>query len=244
MTLAWLCVILAGLALWTLVDSRQFRQFRDVQETRIRQRFFWQWTAQSFLFLGGASVITLALLDRLDAVWTIPAEFRGVMPVDRPVPSSPDAASGQRAGLIAGFAIGAFISLMVWRHRLRRMHAPLPEALLPLIPRTAGERWAALTLSLNAGFSEELFFRLALPLLLLQVTGSITLSLGVSLLAFGFAHWYQGWRGIVGTTLVGMVMTAAYFASGSLLRVMIVHALIDVIGLLVRPVLAARRQAR
>lgn len=91
--------------------------------------------------------------------------------------------------------------------------------------------------SVNAGFSEELLFRLALPLLLYRMTHSLEAALGIAIVCFGLAHGYQGWKGILGTMLAGALLTLYYLSHGSLVRVMLAHALIDIVALIVRPVL-------
>lgn len=83
-------------------------------------------------------------------------------------------------GSMAANRTGAF-----GRYRALPRHpvAPPPESLSPrvgpaqaLIPQNRREAVLALLLSLKAAFSEEIFFRLALPLLLFRVTGSLTVS--------------------------------------------------------------------
>lgn len=109
-----------------------------------------------------------------------------------------------------------------------------------MIPRNRREMLFALPLCLNAGFSEELFFRLALPLLIANVTGSVGVGLVASAVIFGLIHAYQGWRGVIATTVAGFFLAFVYLKSGSLIHPMVLHALIDVLALIVRPALAAR----
>jgi len=46
-------------------------------------------------------------------------------------------------------------------------------------------------------------------------------------LAFGVGHAYQGARGVVITTLLGVFLAAVYFLTGSLYASMLIHALMD-----------------
>ena len=242
----WLVLVFVGLAVWTVNDTRQYRRFRASSDSGVRQRFYRQWTVQSFVLLTGAAAITFLLLDRWDAWSRLPPEFAGILTPTRPAPRNAAEAAGMRAGMLVGFSIGALITLLVWRQRLAKMQAPVLGDIEPLLPRNRAERLAVIPLCLNAGFSEELFFRLALPLLITVITGSAAVGLGTSVLLFGLIHWYQGWKGVAGTTFVGGLLTVAYLSSGSLVRVMVVHAAIDLIGLLVRPFMserAARRRA-
>ena len=62
----------------------------------------------------------------------------------------------------------------------------------------------------------------------------------VATMLFGYAHRYQGWRGMAATTIVGSVLTMIYLVSGRLWVAMLVHAAIDLNGLVLRPMLAGR----
>lgn len=105
------------------------------------------------------------------------------------------------------------------------------EAIIPRNPKEA--LWVSV-LSVNAGLSEELFFRLALPLLLVMATGNAALSVAVAALIFGAVHFYQGWSGVVATTIVGAFFTTIYLLSGSIWLAVLLHALMDIFGLLSR----------
>jgi membrane protease YdiL (CAAX protease family) len=103
------------------------------------------------------------------------------------------------------------------------------------MPRNGAETgWAAL-LSINAGLSEECFFRLLLPLLLIGVLHNPLLAFISATILFGLVHIYQGVLGVVMTTLVGAVLAGLYLWTGSLLITIVVHAGLDLFGLVVRP---------
>ena len=147
---------------------------------------------------------------------------------------------GMAAGLTLGVGLAAFIQ---WR-RMRHLLTPVVGDIEPLMPRNGRERLLMIPLSLNAGFSEEMFFRLALPLLIAHVTGSAVVGVVAATAAFGLAHSYQGWKGVVGTGLLGGLLMLQYLAHGSLLRVMAIHAAIDLVSLILRPMIADRLAAR
>jgi membrane protease YdiL (CAAX protease family) len=112
-----------------------------------------------------------------------------------------------------------------------------------LLPRNGAETlWTAL-MAVNAGVSEEVFFRLLLPLLLVLVFGSAVLAFAVAGIVFGLAHVYQGWVGVLATFVLGLVLAGLYLATGSLLAPIAVHVVIDLVGLVIRPT-AARLAAR
>lgn len=104
------------------------------------------------------------------------------------------------------------------RHQLRNIERMMPRSDLEA-------RWFN-RLSITAGLCEELLYRGYL----LWYLGAWLPWLPATLIAaliFGFGHAYQGPRGIALTTLVGIVMSAMYFATGSLLASMTFHALMD-----------------
>ncbi|MBW8732872.1 MAG: CPBP family intramembrane metalloprotease, partial [Asticcacaulis sp.] len=114
----------------------------------------------------------------------------------------------------------------------------LPKtALAALLPRTGRERFWAGLIALNAGLSEELFFRLALPLLLATVTGQPALAFWLAVVIFGLGHAYQGLFGVIATTIIGALLGLIYLYSGNLWLVVGIHAGIDLWSLVVMPLL-------
>jgi len=104
-----------------------------------------------------------------------------------------------------------------------------------LLPRNGQERFWISILSINAGFSEELFFRLLLPSLIYNITGSALISISFSSLWFGFAHYYQGLNGIISTTIAGFMLFYIYLLTQSLWITILVHIILDINGLVVAP---------
>jgi membrane protease YdiL (CAAX protease family) len=95
-----------------------------------------------------------------------------------------------------------------------------------MLPHTPGELRAFHVVSWTAGICEELLYRGYLLWYLGHWMGMPAVA--VSSLLFGIGHSYQGWRGIVTTTLVGVVMALIYLGAGSLWPAMALHALIDI----------------
>ena len=112
-----------------------------------------------------------------------------------------------------------------------------------LLPRNRPEVAHAAAMSIAAGISEELAFRLFLPLLIVLVTGSALVAFGVAIAVFGAMHLYQGRAGVIATTLVGALMAAVYLMTGSLWLAMVLHALIDFNALVLRPMLTGAWRA-
>ncbi|HSJ13081.1 MAG TPA: CPBP family intramembrane glutamic endopeptidase [Longimicrobiales bacterium] len=127
----------------------------------------------------------------------------------------------------AGVVIIAAEAVMLAGYRLGMREAPLVTLLLP---RTARERLAFVGLSLTAGITEELVFRGFLITVLTIASGSLTLALILSALTFGIVHAYQEPAGAARATVLGLLLSAPFVATGSLLGAMIAHAAIDVLG--------------
>ena len=106
---------------------------------------------------------------------------------------------------------------------LRRQMAGVEK----MMPHTKGERTVFLSLSLTAGFCEELLYRGFLIGYLLTLTGPVA-AVAISAAVFGLAHAYQGGIGIVKTGLVGAVMGIVYVASGSIWPAVLLHAVLDI----------------
>nr|WP_302849127.1 CPBP family intramembrane glutamic endopeptidase [Sphingobium sp. AS12] len=103
------------------------------------------------------------------------------------------------------------------------------------MPRNRSEILSAIPMAISAGVVEELFFRLALPLLAAQVTGSALAGFAIACVAFALVHLYQGWKGMVFVFVAGVWFAWLYLGSGSLLKLILLHILIDLVALVVRP---------
>ncbi len=244
MKLVWLAALIAGGAWWVRRDMASYRSSAALDDSNARQRVYFGWILQSFVLLTGAAIVTLWLAGGLTPFETFPAAFDPVHLALRSTDAPPTGERAVRMGI--GMAIGVSIAIFFQWRRLKKMLRPVPGPADALIPRNRRETLLALALSINAGFSEELLFRLALPLLLFGLTGSLEIAFGLATILFGLAHAYQGWKGVLATMAAGGVLTLIYLTQGSLLRVMILHALVDIIALIVRPAILrwlARRRA-
>ncbi len=104
-----------------------------------------------------------------------------------------------------------------------------------LLPRSLAEaRWTGL-LALGAGIGEELLFRALIPLGLATLGVPIVWGFLISCTIFAACHTYQGGIGVVATGLLGLVLAAAYATTYSLVTAIVLHIVIDLMGLVVRP---------
>ena len=233
MSLAILLIILVLIAFFVHNDAAEYRDFKLLTRTEDRQRSFRRWTLKSFLLFSGTAALGLGLLRQLNYLLAFPAQFAPAMLwIQSRVPVH-DLSGGFLAGLLASVVAGSLVVPLLSRKKKPTVLGDI----LPLMPRNANETWHAALLSLNAGFSEEFFFRLFLPVLLVNLHAGLIAAFLLPALIFGLIHLYQGALGIVATTILGLMLTAVYLATASLLVAICVHAGIDLLNLVVRPTL-------
>jgi uncharacterized protein len=242
-----LLLILAALAWWAYLDTDAYRAFRLVEDSAKRRAFYRQWTWIPFVALGLGGLALLGLTGSLDALWRMPPEFAAL----RPTFEAGKSANANNANFLVGVMIGLIcaglvlgIALGIWARRIRKLTMPVVGDIEPLLPRNGAEIACAIPMAINAGVTEELFFRLALPLLAAQVTGSGLAGFAIACAAFALVHWYQGWKGMLVVFAFGIFFAGLYLLSGSLLLPMLVHVLVDLIALVVRPAIALRLRRR
>ena len=107
-----------------------------------------------------------------------------------------------------------------------------------LMPRSDDEwRWFVAGCH-GVGVGEEVAYR-GFLLWYGQAVIGVWPAIVVSVVAFGLAHVYQGWRGVLSTGAAGALMTAVYLVTASLAAPIVMHVAIDIInGALARHALA------
>jgi len=96
-----------------------------------------------------------------------------------------------------------------------------------LLPLTSTERAVWVPLSFTAGVCEEFLYRGWLLQLIGAVFGSLLIGLILSSIVFGFAHSYQGRKGIIGTGVMGIIFGGVFVLSRSLLPGQLLHSFMD-----------------
>ncbi len=142
-----------------------------------------------------------------------------------------------RAGWLTGIVVVVVLAVCVLSVRAMRngalRNAGLETGALrsvgSLLPRTPSERRLFTATALTAGIAEEVVYRGFGIAVLVAIGPSLPWWAVVVLagVAFGLAHAYQGTAGILTTGLLGAVLAAVYFDTGSLLIPVFLHALID-----------------
>ena len=208
-----------------IAGPSEYRQFKAAETTQARQAFLRKQLSEGVLS-GAGALLALALKGRFSTLFALPTEFRAAhVALNQPVIAIAFwSIVAAFIVLMAAplFVIGALTDSEKDVGRARKLLAGQP-----LLARNGPERFWGWLLSIDAGVSEELLFRLVLPLSVYALSGSLALALAAPLVAFGIAHLYQGVGGVIATGLVGALMLGVYLASGSLWVAMAVHALID-----------------
>jgi membrane protease YdiL (CAAX protease family) len=126
---------------------------------------------------------------------------------------------------VAGIRLGLFFERRGW-------WPPEAELVHLLIPKTRQEKfWSVLLLAPTAALCEEFLYRGFLLAQLAQWLGSGAWAWAASSLAFGLAHVYQGWNGMVRASLLGALLAYPVIHLGSLYPSMLAHGLIDALAL-------------
>ena len=240
----WFLVVVWAvvLAVYLRYDRLAYRRFKALTATADRQRCFRNWIVQSALLFGGGAVLGLAILGRLAALRSMPTEFLAVAAQLPKIPLHEhldDFVLGAGIGIVGGI-IAVIVVVRLGRKKKKPAKPMMLGDIEPILPRNVSERvWAAL-IALNAGWCEELFFRILLPLLLTLATGNALVGFGVAIAIFGLVHLYQGISGILATTVLGALFAAIYLITGNIWIAAAVHALVDLNGLLLQPLLRGR----
>ncbi|MEG3167740.1 CPBP family intramembrane glutamic endopeptidase [Sphingomonas sp. LB3N6] len=237
---ALLLATLMSLVWFLKGDLLGYRRIKRLPDTASRQKTYRLWIAKAAIAFVLPAIIGLALLGRLDAIVTVPREFDDLRKL---LPSLAGDSRAELLGMIGGSALGGLVIGAVLATRRNWRILKTIGNVGSLLPRNRPEIAHAAAMSVAAGISEELAFRLFLPLLVALVSGNAFVAFGVAIAVFGAMHLYQGRAGVIATTLVGALMAAIYLMTGELWLAMLLHALIDLNSLALRPALTGAWRA-
>jgi uncharacterized protein len=157
------------------------------------------------------------------------------------------------------FALAIVLSTLILLNQissLRRIGATpaeikglLPELALKVFPQDDLERLAFLALVSTVAVCEEIIYRGFVQFVFQSWAGGLVLA-GIfgSASIFALAHLYQGPRGLLSTSIIGLLFSAIRAWTGSLLAPFVAHFVADLVaGLLaprkLRAALCSRKQA-
>ncbi|MED1410711.1 MULTISPECIES: CPBP family intramembrane glutamic endopeptidase [Bacillus] len=132
---------------------------------------------------------------------------------------------------LIGVCIGLIVPLIILKKNkvFQRYTEKQMSDVSEMLPNNYRESILWIFICITAGVTEELLFRSFMMNYLLQLFPALS-TIGVlviSSIIFGLAHFYQGWKGIVGTTILGFMLGRVYVATGSIYPSMLIHMLID-----------------
>jgi uncharacterized protein len=86
-----------------------------------------------------------------------------------------------------------------------------------------------IVISILAGLSEECAYRGLAYIAVSQQAGSRALALLICTAAFGIAHALQGWRGVLGTSVIALIFHGLVLVTRGLYMAIAVHIVYDLI---------------
>lgn len=212
---------------------REHERFKRLRSTAARQVQYRRWVFENALELGGLSIATLvgggvvvpAMMESAQA-WPPIATVREFL-------GGPWGAPVAVAVAVAVIAV-LVVPVLALRHSVDEV--PALGDIRALLPRTRGELPYGAGLSLVAGLTEELLFRLGLPALAFAVTENAWVAFLGAAAMFGLLHAYQGAVGVIASTLTGLVLLALFLVTGSLVLPIVLHVLFDLRTLVLIPI--------
>ncbi|NQU66658.1 MAG: CPBP family intramembrane metalloprotease [Candidatus Marinimicrobia bacterium] len=108
-----------------------------------------------------------------------------------------------------------------------------------LLPRSMSEAALKSLTVLTASVVEEVAYRGVGYYIIWQLFGNPWLAAVVCSIAFGLAHWVQGWKNVVGIIAIGAVLQGLVVATNTLFLAIAVHVVFDIVA-----IIQAKREAR
>jgi uncharacterized protein len=219
-----LLILVALVVALPLYDRVETRRLKTSTDPRVRVRSYQKIVA----YLWAMTIVLVA---------TVP--FRQLVTAPQISAALSERAAGFSIPILIGLAAGLLLPVILASRspegRSKQL-GPL-RAIAFFLPRTREERAWFAAVSVSAGICEEVIFRG----FLIRYLDALPLGLGLwgaviaSAVIFGINHGYQGWKGIIVTSILALVFTAMFLLTGSLWIPIVVHALMDLRILVILP---------
>jgi membrane protease YdiL (CAAX protease family) len=133
----------------------------------------------------------------------------------------------------------------IGRWRLRRARAKVggpsvADYTRALVPSFGQEMWVFALVCVTSGICEELLYRGWLINLLRVMTGSVWIAIAVGVAVFGVAHAYQGAKGMLRASFIGLQLAALFVYVDSLIPGQVLHAGANLVTGLLLAMVASR----
>jgi hypothetical protein len=142
------------------------------------------------------------------------------------------------------FLAGAgWLAIVGWRFKAAwpRLSPERKERARLFLPQNASEMRYWIPISFLAGITEECAYRGAAYVTLLQITGSVVLSLLVCVAAFAIAHASQGRRAVFGIGILAALFHWLVFQTNTLYLAIAIHVAYDLmVGIIAMRVSACK----
>jgi len=134
-------------------------------------------------------------------------------------------------GIATGGFIALFLPVALYRFmpKYQTQIDKQFDSIREFLPVTLKEKWMWVLLSLTAGVCEELLFRAFMFYYIPEMIPTISTwwIVALSSIIFGLGHTYQGVKGVIVTSLMGVLFAKIYVLTNSIVICIIIHFLID-----------------
>jgi membrane protease YdiL (CAAX protease family) len=131
-----------------------------------------------------------------------------------------------------GWALATgYMALLTQRVRVgwRKISEERKQNARRLLPESYAHLRYWIPISLLAGFSEEFAFRGVAFVLLTRLLHSEIVAVCLCVISFALGHMMQGWRGVLGTSIIAVLMHGLVYLTGGLYLPIVTHAAFDLI---------------
>lgn len=239
MTYLILCIFIAIILYTSAQGNLEYKDFKKLNSSKKRQAYFRKWIRESYLFFGLAALVGLVLLGEPTKIVEPIVNQSLSDSIPNYVKTDSDALQGFYFGAAFGLAV-ALVATVVRAKKSMKSKIQTLGDIDALVPQNVSERKLGIYISVAAGINEELFFRAALPVVLFAITRNVSLAIVISIVVFGLGHIYQGWKGVLGTAVLGWILFKVFVLSGNILVPILLHIAIDLWGLVILPSIAQR----
>lgn len=228
-------------------DSKKYNVFKSLIRSIDRQGMFKKMVLESFLIYGCLGLITLIVLNQFSALTNFP-EF--LLEYSNYLKSFALNSKEEitiikvlKVALIylipfillATTLLNLILTYVYHKKNIQENSDVSSNEINHLLPQNSKERFWISLMSINAGFSEEIFFRLLLPVLFYNLFESPIISILLPSIWFGLVHSYQGLNGIITTFIAGLMLFYIYLLTQNIWITILVHIILDLNGLVITP---------
>jgi len=203
------------LLLFPVKGALSYRELKRALVTQPEKRLRWYRRTVMFDWL----LVALAL-----GLWFYAARPLTTLGLGLPNPTV--SLVGILPALVLGLLLDAYRRMIIRKKQEHGDALNRIRRILPTLPHSAGEMRLYPLVAFSTGVCEEILFRGYLIWYLMNYAGAFY-ALVVSCIVFGFAHFYQGGKGVIVTAIMGLILGAFYIFTESLWLPIALHAFVN-----------------